>query len=38
MILIYATEKQQQTLLVAMLLVTLCMYKSVHLNFFKSMD
>ena len=42
MIQIYAIEKQQHALLVAMqsflilkaLLVTLCMYKSVHLTFF----
>ena len=45
MIQIRAIEKQQHALLVAMqsflikvLLVTLCMYKSVHLIFFKSVD
>ena len=45
MIQIHAIEKQQHALLVAMqsflikvLLVTLCMYKSVHLIFFKSVD
>ena len=45
MIQIHAIEKQQHALLIAMqsflikvLLVTLCMYKSVHLIFFKSVD
>ena len=45
MIQIHTIEKQQHALLVAMqsflikvLLVTLCMYKSVHLIFFKSVD